>query len=188
MQFCIQMGIVTFIFAMVDKHLTKYPDRWNLRGATGGVHLDLRFDRKIQRKSAGDPQQVFAFRVSVPHRRFLCRAGLARGSAAASLPDLLGRRVASKNWRRFWQHMYLPITAAMLWGMVRAAINLIRPRWTRLRAISDIATQVAGLVMVYFLFARCRLGGPRRRSGNPGAGFNPHCRFHKPVHSRLFAD
>jgi len=169
MQLCIQTGIVTFIFAMVDKHLTKYPDRWNLRGATEGVHLDFRFDRKIQRKTAGDPQQVSRFEsVSLIVASSVALLWL---SEVQRHPFLIFWGAASfLKLAPIWQHMYLPITAAMLWGMVRAAINLIRPRWTRLRAISDIATQVAGLVMVFFLLRADAWVALADGVGTPGPG------------------
>ena len=169
MQLCIQMGIVTFIFAMVDKHLTKYPDRWNLRGATGGAHLDLRFDRKIQLQSAGDAQQVSRFEsVSLIVASSVALVWLAE---VQRHPFLIFWGAASLlKLAPVWQHMYLPITAVMLWGMVRAAINLIRPRWTRLRAISDIATQVAGLVMVYFLLRADAWVALADGVGTPGPG------------------
>jgi hypothetical protein len=50
-----------------------------------------------------------------------------------------------------WQRIYLPFVALMSWGMMRAAINLVRPQWARFRVISDIVVQAAGWVLVYIV-------------------------------------
>ena len=150
MQLCIQMGIVTFIFAMVDKHLHKYPDRWNLRGPGGGVHLDLRFEKNLRFKAAGDARQVSRFEsVSIIVASSVALAWLAEVQSHPFL--IFGGAASFLKLAPVWSRMYLPIVALTSWGITRAAINLARPQWTRLRAISDIAVQAAGLVLVCFL-------------------------------------
>src|SRR5215831_14373033 len=41
LQLFIQLGIVTLIFSLVDRHLRKHPDRWSLSGKCGSVQLDI---------------------------------------------------------------------------------------------------------------------------------------------------
>jgi hypothetical protein len=150
MQLFIQAGIVTFIFSMVERSLNKYPDRWNLRGPGGGVHLDLNIDKKIQLRIAENPQRVSRFEsVSIIVAAAVALVWLAE---VQSNPFLIFWGAASfLKLAPVWQHMYLPIVALTLWGMTRAAINLVRPRWTRLRTISDVGTHAAGLVIMYLL-------------------------------------
>src|ERR1700757_3721186 len=37
LQLFIQLGVVTLIFSLVERHLTKNPDRWDLNGMPGGL-------------------------------------------------------------------------------------------------------------------------------------------------------
>ena len=150
MQLCIQMGIVTFIFAMVEKHLNKYPDRWNLRSSGGGVHLDLRFEKNFRFKFASDARQVSRFEsLSTIVASAVALAWLAE---VQSHPFLIFWGAASfLKLAPVWSRMYVPIVALTSWNITRAAINLARPQWTRFRRISDIALQAAGLVLVAFL-------------------------------------
>jgi hypothetical protein len=139
---------------MAEKHLNKYPDRWKLRGPGGGVHLDLRLQGNFRCRTAGDPRQVSRFEsVSIIVASGVALAWLAE---VQSHPFLIFWGAASfLKLAPVWSRMYLPITALMVWSITRAAINLARPDWTRLRAIFYIAMQAAGLALVYFLL---RLG------------------------------
>src|SRR2546423_8978683 len=60
LQLFLQLGVVTLIFSLIEKHLTKHPDRWNL-GVIGGVHLDLNIEENIRVKIDGGAQQVSRF-------------------------------------------------------------------------------------------------------------------------------
>ncbi|PYT89991.1 MAG: hypothetical protein DMG41_05960 [Acidobacteria bacterium] len=42
LQLFIQLGAVTLIFSLIERHLTKNPDRWDLSGTCGGLRLDLK--------------------------------------------------------------------------------------------------------------------------------------------------
>src|SRR5580704_122132 len=48
LQFFIQFGVVTLIFSLVEKHLTKHPDRWHIKGMGGKFRLDLNIERDFQ--------------------------------------------------------------------------------------------------------------------------------------------
>jgi hypothetical protein len=150
MQLLIQMGIVTFIFAMVENNLTKHPDRWDLRGPGAGIHLDLRFEKRLRVKVAGDAQWVSRFEsLSIIVASAVALAWL---SEVQSHPFLIFWGAASfLKLAPVWSRIYLPFVALTSWNIARAGINLVRPQWTRLRALSDIAMQAAGLVLVYFV-------------------------------------
>src|SRR5262245_28537663 len=44
LQLFIQLGVVTLIFSLIEKHLTKHPDRWNLSGKCGAFQLDVKIE------------------------------------------------------------------------------------------------------------------------------------------------
>src|SRR6266478_1948978 len=53
LQLLIQLSAVTLIFSLIQRHLNKYPDSWNLGGMGDGVHVDLKFasDMKLAKRT-----------------------------------------------------------------------------------------------------------------------------------------
>ena len=47
LQLFIQLSVVTLIFTLVERHLTKNPDKWDLSGTGGGLRFDLKIEKKI---------------------------------------------------------------------------------------------------------------------------------------------
>lgn len=82
LQLFIQLGVVTLIFSLIEKHLTKNPDRWNLSGKCGGVQL-WKKRQLTYRALATD----FAVRVGVHHYRFRRCARLDDGSSKLPVPN-----------------------------------------------------------------------------------------------------
>ena len=47
LQLFIQLAIVTLIFSLVERHLSKHPDRWDLSGFRGGLRMGLKVEKNI---------------------------------------------------------------------------------------------------------------------------------------------
>src|SRR5215472_1628876 len=47
LQLVIQLGVVTLIFSLVEKSLTKHPDRWDLSGTCGGIRLGVKIEKGV---------------------------------------------------------------------------------------------------------------------------------------------
>src|SRR2546430_17400104 len=47
LQLFLQLGAVTLIFSLIERHLTKHPDRWDLSGKCGAVQLDVKMEKNI---------------------------------------------------------------------------------------------------------------------------------------------
>src|SRR2546429_9264091 len=53
LQLFIQLGAVTLIFSLIERHLTKNPDRWDLSGTCGGLRLDLKNGKRSEERRVG---------------------------------------------------------------------------------------------------------------------------------------
>jgi len=53
-----------------------------------------------------------------------------------------------------WNHLYLPINALILLGMINPGITLIRPDWIRFHWLMSILGGVGNLIVAYFLIFR----------------------------------
>jgi hypothetical protein len=153
-QLFIQMTVVTFIFAMVERHLTKHPDQWNPGGARGGFRLDL--------KAANDVLKDFApgakSGARVISRFESVSIIVASVVALAWMTELqrypvliLGPAAAFLKLAPIWYQVYFPIVLLTVAEIVRAIINLARPDWVRFRAVVRVMVQAGGLAVVYFL-------------------------------------
>jgi hypothetical protein len=149
LQLFLQLGAVTFIFSMIEKHLAKHPDRWTLKGL-GGVNLELGIEKNIRLKIEGSSRQVSRFEsVSII---VACVVALIWLAAVQSHPFLIfGPAALFLKLAPIWYQVYWPIALLTAAEIVRAAINLARPDWTRFRAIAQIAIQIGGLGVAYVL-------------------------------------
>jgi hypothetical protein len=154
LQLFIQLGIVTLIFSLVQKHLTKHPDRWHLKGMGGGVALDLNIERDIERqilrdmKCWGPPVSRFeSFSIIVA-----CAVAIAWITGAQNYPFLiLGPTAAFLKLAPIWYQVYFPILMLTVAEVVRAVINLAQPDWVRFRAIVRVLLHAGGLAVTYWL-------------------------------------
>jgi hypothetical protein len=148
LQLFIQSSAVTLIFSMIQRHLNRYPDRWNLRG-TGGVPLDLKIDSTIRSvlRSSG---QVSRFEsVSVIIASAVALLWLAEVQRYPFL--IFGPAAYFLKLSPVWARIYGPVVLLTSLGMLQATVNLFRPRWTRFRTLAQAVLQAAGLVVLYFL-------------------------------------
>jgi hypothetical protein len=136
-QLLLQFAIVTFIFALMDKHLAKFPDRWDPRNPK---HLQPQLN--FAKNSPWIPRmesisQVVALSVALVWLRALQHSPfLILGPAAAFL------RLAP-----VWHQLYPAAAVLLLAGMAQAVINLVRPDWTRLRSVARVFFSLATLAM-----------------------------------------
>lgn len=150
LQLFIQLGLVTLIFALVERNLTKHPDRWHVKGMGGKFWLDLNIERDIQPRIESNMREVSRFEsVSII---VACAVALGWMTEVQHFPILiLGPAAAFLKLAPIWYQIYFPIAALTAAEIVRASINLVRPDWVRFRAYYGVLVQAAGLVLVYFL-------------------------------------
>jgi hypothetical protein len=145
LQLIAQFGIVTGIFAMVEKHLTKYPDRWDPRKPNQLKYPEF-FEAKAAKKGQRVPklESISQFIASAVFLVWL--------RAAQKSPFLIfGPAAAIFRLAPVWHQMFVPSMLIILLGMVQAAINLLRPDWVRFRSAVRVGIGVITLVVVYFL-------------------------------------
>jgi hypothetical protein len=154
LQLFIQLSVVTFIFSIVEKHLVKHPDRWNLGGARGGFRLDLKVEKDIQKDALpgmeSNARQVSRFEsVSIIIASAVALAWMTELQRYPVL--ILGPAAAFLKLAPIWYQVYFPIVLLTVAEIVRASINLVRPDWVRFRGIVRVILHGGGLAIVYFL-------------------------------------
>lgn len=149
LQLFIQTTAVTLFFSLAERHLTKHPDRWDLGGVRGGLRLDLKFEKSISLQLEG-PQRISRFEsVSIIIASAVALVWL---TGVQSYPFLiLGPAATFLKLAPIWYQMWFPIVLLTAVEIVRAIINLVRPDWTRFRAIVSVIVHGGGLAVVYFL-------------------------------------
>jgi hypothetical protein len=149
LQLFIQSGVVTLIFALIERHLTKHPDRWDLSGVRGGLRLDLKMATNVS-LPIEQPQQVSRFEsVSIIIASTVALTWMTEVQRYPFL--ILGPAVAFLKLSPIWYQAYFPIVLLTVAEIVRAAINLVRPDWMRFRAMYSVIVHCGGLAVLYFL-------------------------------------
>ena len=141
-QLLIQFAIVTFIFMAIDKHLTKYPDRW-----------DPRKPNKAHYPALTPPARATAVpRIESVSQIIAIGVFLGWLEAIKSSPFLVfGPASAFLKAAPVWSRLYAPIVILSLAQMLQSVINLFRPDWVRLRSFVRLAAGAVGLVICFFL-------------------------------------
>ena len=149
LQLFIQLGAVTLIFSLLERHLTKNPDRWDLSGVRGGLRFDVKMQTNIS-LPLERPQQISRFEsVSII---IASAVALIWMTGVQNYPFLiLGPAAAFLKLAPIWYQVYFPIVLLTVAEIVRATINLVRPDWTRFRAMVGVIVHSGGLAIVYFL-------------------------------------
>ena len=149
LQLFIQLGAVTLIFSLIERHLTKNPDRWDLSGTCGGLRLDLK-NGKNSSLPIERGQWISRFEsVSII---IASTVALIWVTGVQRYPFLiLGPAASFLKLAPIWYQVYFPIVLLTVAEIVRATINLVRPDWTRFRAVYNIVSHSGGLVVVYYL-------------------------------------
>ena len=146
LQLFIQFAVVTFIFSMVQRNLTRFPDRWNLAGLPLDMNIEDNVHVKILKEDRHVPRfesisMIVALAVSliwlreVQHHPFL----------------IFGPAALFLKLAPIWARLYRLLVLLAAFGIVQATVNLFRPRWTRFRAIAQVVLQLGSLVLMYLL-------------------------------------
>ncbi len=154
LQLFIQLGVVTLIFSLIERHLTKHPDRWNLSGKCGSVQLDIGTGKNVSLPIERSHQISRFESVSII---IASAVALVWMTEVQNYPFLiLGPAAAFLKLAPIWYQVYFPIVLLTVAEIVRATINLVRPDWTLFRAVYGVFVHCGGLAVVYFLV---RAGG-----------------------------
>lgn len=169
LQLFIQLGAVTLIFSLIQRHLNKYPDSWNLGGMGDGVHLDLKcsYNIKLDKPTNGQVSRFESVSIIV-----------ASGVALVWLSEVrrhpflvFGPAAYFLKLAPIWSEMYVPIVFLTSLGIVQAVINLFRPRWTRLQTLVSLLLQAASLAILGFLLKAGSWVTVADSAGSPSAGY-----------------
>jgi len=138
----IQFVVITGIFWVMDRHLAKHPDRWDILAVSRAHFPELDPLRDGPRVSRMDSvSQLIALLVFLVWLR-----------AARSLPFLIfGPAASFLTLAPVWRQVYTPVVLIALLGMAQAGVNLIRPDWVRLLWLVRVATHAANLAICLFL-------------------------------------
>ena len=148
LQLFIQLGAVTLIFSLIERHLTKHPDRWDLSGL--GVPFELKINRKTLLECTHDGKRVP--RLESVSIIIACTVALAWMTEVQRYPFLiLGPAAMFLKLAPIWYQVFFPIVLLTVAEIVRATINLVRPDWTLFRTIFNVLVHSGGLLIVYFL-------------------------------------
>lgn len=141
-QLLIQFAVVTTIFAVMDRHLAKYPDRWDPRRPSHPYYPNLPETDDARRVPRIESvSKLIALSVWITWLRVIQQSPF----------WILGPAAAFLKLAPVWHQLYLPVVLVAFVGMAQAGINLVRPDWFRLRLITRIVEDVAALAMVCFL-------------------------------------
>jgi hypothetical protein len=144
-QLLIQFAIVTLIFWLADRHVTKFPDRWDPRKAYGIRHpaFTTREDGpRIPRLNSAS--HLVALLIALVWLRMVQHYQFLFFGPAASFLSL------SPNWTQ----LYLPINGLILFGIIGAGISLVRPDWVHLHWLIRVLVSVGNLTVALFLLKR----------------------------------
>lgn len=150
-QVVIQFGIVTAIFAGVDRHRKQHPEQWNVRDVKHAWHpafaLDDAFKSGKKKSDSGRVSRI----DSVAQIVALC-ISLVWLRIAAGAPFLIfGPAAAFLRPAPIWHHFYWPVVALVWLGILQGFINVVRPDWLRLMVAYRALMAAAWLVILYFV-------------------------------------
>ena len=148
LQLFIQLSAVTLIFTLVERHLANHPDSWDPSG-TGRVGSGVKM-QDVTSLPGARPQRISRFEsVSII---IACTVALVWITEVQSYPFLiLGPAATFLKLAPIWYQMFFPIVLLNVFEIVRAIINLVRPDWTRFRAVYGVLLHIGGLLVVYYL-------------------------------------
>jgi ABC-type multidrug transport system fused ATPase/permease subunit len=144
-QLMIQFAIVTLIFWLMDRHFTRFPDRWDPRKPYGVHHpaLTTREDGpRISRLTSAS--HLIALLIALFWLHLVQHSQFAFFGPAAAFLSL----------SPIWTQLYLPINGLIFLGIAGAAITLVRPDWVRLHWLIRVLVSVGNLIVALFFLRR----------------------------------
>ncbi|HLZ11084.1 MAG TPA: hypothetical protein VKP58_00730 [Candidatus Acidoferrum sp.] len=148
LQLFLQLAAVTFIFALVEKHLSRQPHDWSKMDFQTSFQAAIK--SQIERKIQSGPKEISRF-DSIAVLVASSVALLWLQSLWANQYLLFGPAAALISLAPIWHVVYLPAVFIMLVTIVRAAINIARPDWIRFRDVVSVLLDAASLAIVYTL-------------------------------------
>jgi polyvinyl alcohol dehydrogenase (cytochrome) len=118
----VQFGIVTAIFALIQRHVDKYPNKWEVRRPNDIYERGTKVRRGVSRVD------------SVASLVFLIAINLWLIPVVLRSPHLLGPYL---KLAPIWQPMFAVYIILVLVELIRNGVNLARPEWLRFRAIAQ---------------------------------------------------
>jgi hypothetical protein len=143
-QLLVQFGIVTLIFAAMDRYLAKYPDRWDPRkpGQMSYPKMAVAEDGpRVPRMES--VSQLVALSISIVWLRALQQSPF----------WILGPAAAFLRLAPVWHQVYWPVVVLAILGMAQAGINVVRPDWVRVRSVGHVILS-AGMLVIWILLLR----------------------------------
>src|SRR5258706_7334025 len=144
-QLLIQFAAVTLIFWIMDRHFTRFPDRWDPRKPYGVHHPALTASDdgpRIPRLNSAS--QLIALLIALGWLRLVQHSQFAFFGPAAAFLSL------SPNWTQ----LYSPINGLILLGIIGAGTSLVRPDWVRLHSLIRVLVSVDNLGVALFFLRR----------------------------------
>jgi len=139
----LQFSIITGIFAAMDSHLTKNPDRWDI-----GMPRAPHFPGLLEGKEEG-PRVP---RMESVSQLIMLMVGLVWLRAVRYHPFLIfGPAALFLRAAPVWRELYLPVVFIALLCMAQSGVNLIRPDWVWLRSYVRLTVNGANVVLYYVL-------------------------------------
>jgi hypothetical protein len=135
---------ITLIFAAIDKHCAKFPDRWDLHAPRGAGFTGL-LDH-AEADGSTHVSRVESVSQFVAGAVFLVWLRVAVHSACW----MFGPVVGAFRIEPIWHQIFVPFVLLIRASMIQPAVNFLRPDWTRFRSIVRTALGIAGLA-IWFL-------------------------------------
>ena len=154
-QFLIQFGVITVIFALVDRHITRHPDQWNVQRPYA-VHVGPELGEQI---TCGVHARIASEMEPRPVSRFDSIAIMVASFGALVWISVVrqnqffifGPAAAIIALGPVWNEALPFIVALTFAAMVRAFINLLRPEWLRFRDVARMASDTATVGVLVLL-------------------------------------
>jgi len=145
-----QFAVITLIFAGVEKHVSRFPDRWDLRKPQ-----ESGLSRLLDHAEPDGAPRISRFQ-SISH--FVAGAVFLVWLRVVTHSPMwmFGAAVGAFRIEPVWHHIYIPFVLVVFAGMIQAAINFIRPDWVRFAVLARAVLSLAGLGILALLAT----GGP----------------------------
>ena len=134
LQVCLQLGIVTLIFILIDRSQRKSRPNWRV------------------------PRRTLLTPISRWQSVYGLVSWIIFGLWWAAVPFfprlIFGSAAANLKLAPAWQSFYLPILLLLLAGMAQRTVNLIRPQWTWLLPVARLAINAIGMAVLGSMLAQ----------------------------------
>jgi len=145
-----QFVAITLVFAGVEKHVSRFPDRWDLRNPR-----ESGLSRFLEHTEPDGAPRVSRFRSI---SRFVAGAVFLVWLRVVTHSPMwmFGAAVGAFRIEPIWHRIYVPFVLVIFAGMIQATINFICPNWVRFEVLARTVLSLAGLGILVLLAT----GGP----------------------------